>query len=351
MSCSSVAVDTESNSLHAYREQVCLVQFSTGSEDYLVDPLALQDLSALAPVFSSPAIEKVFHAAEYDVICLKRDYRMEFQNIFDTMLAARILGIKAIGLGAMLNDTFGLELDKRFQKADWRKRPMSAAMLSYARMDTHYLLDLRKSLAEQLDSRNLMDLAAEDFKRIAKVNGTTQPDDCLDGFWRINGAQHLDGQQAAVLKELFAFREKEARRRDTPPFKVMANDFLLGLAQAMPRSEEELFGTGLNARLLQRYERGLMAAIKTGLDGHPLHRPHHTRQDPDLKARIDMLKGWRKETADKLEVESDVVLPRELLVKIAEVNPASIVELKGIMFCFPWRFANYGELIFNILKH
>jgi ribonuclease D len=137
-----VAVDTESNSLHAYQERVCLIQFSNLHTDYLIDPLAITDLSPLAPIFSSPEIVKVFHAAEYDLICLKRDYHFQFQNIFDTMLAARILSYPAFGLGSILENKFGIVLDKRYQKADWAKRPMSAAMLSYARMDTHFLVNL-----------------------------------------------------------------------------------------------------------------------------------------------------------------------------------------------------------------
>ncbi len=131
-----IAVDTESNSLYAYRERVCLIQFSTPLADTLVDPLALDDLTPLAPIFADPKIEKVFHAAEYDLICLKRDFGFEFANLFDTLVAARILGRKHVGLGAILAAEFNVEQDKRFQRANWGARPLPPDHLFYAVQDT-----------------------------------------------------------------------------------------------------------------------------------------------------------------------------------------------------------------------
>ena len=185
-----LAVDTESNSLHAYREQVCLIQFSTANTDYLVDPLALPDLSAIAPLFSNPGIEKVFHAVEYDQICLKRDFGITFVNIFDTMQAARILGYKQVGLDAMLAEKLDLILDKRYQKADWGERPLSPEMLNYARLDTHHLLDLRDSLQAELQQRGRWELACEEFTRLAAGTGNTKAD--LPAWQRVKGTQRLE---------------------------------------------------------------------------------------------------------------------------------------------------------------
>ncbi|TLN23565.1 ribonuclease D, partial [bacterium] len=141
-----LAVDTESNSLFAYQEQVCLIQLSTEATDYLIDPLVLSDLSALEPVFADPRTEKIFHAAEYDIICLKRDFGYTFVNLFDTMVAARILGRPAVGLGSVLEAEFGLQLDKRYQRANWGQRPLPAAQKAYARFDSHYLIALRQRM-------------------------------------------------------------------------------------------------------------------------------------------------------------------------------------------------------------
>src|SRR5688572_21509972 len=164
-----LAVDTESNSLHAYREQVCLIQFSTPRTDYVVDPLALDDLSALGPLFSNPEIEKIFHAAEYDLICLRRDFNFQFSNLFDTMHAARILGYMFVGLDNLLAEKFQFEMDKRHQKADWAMRPLTSAQLDYARLDTHFLFNLRDVLEAELKEKERLQIALEDFVRACHV--------------------------------------------------------------------------------------------------------------------------------------------------------------------------------------
>ena len=164
-----LAIDTESNSLFAYRERVCLIQISTPETDYLIDPLQMDDLSSLAPIFANPAQLKIFHAAEYDIICLKRDYRFVFNNIFDTMIAARILAEPRIGLGSLLETYFGVDLEKKYQRANWGKRPLSGEMLDYARMDTHYLFALKTVLEEKLITQDLWNLAQEDFALVTAV--------------------------------------------------------------------------------------------------------------------------------------------------------------------------------------
>src|SRR5689334_8150940 len=153
-----IAVDTEANSLHAYRERVCLIQFSIPGADYLVDPLALDDLTYLAPIFADAHIEKIFHAAEYDVIGLHRDFDFVFANIFDTMVAARTLGYAAVGLGSLLAEKFNLDLDKHNQKADWGQRPLSDELVDYARLDTRYLIPLRELLEAELREKERWEL-------------------------------------------------------------------------------------------------------------------------------------------------------------------------------------------------
>src|SRR5512147_3175156 len=156
-----LAVDTESNSLHAYREQVCLIQFSTRKTDYVIDPLVFDDLSSLGPIFENPRIEKVFHAAEYDLICLRRDFDFEFASLFDTMHAARVLGYPAVGLDTLLNSKFKIQTDKRHQKANWAKRPLTTEQIHYARLDTHYLFDLRDVLEKELREKGRLEFARE----------------------------------------------------------------------------------------------------------------------------------------------------------------------------------------------
>ncbi len=346
-----IGVDTESNSLFAYQEQVCLIQFSTEMEDYLVDPLALSDLSPLEPVFSNPAIEKVFHAGEYDLICMKRDFQFEFNHLFDTMLAGRILGWSVLGLGAMLEQEFGVEADKRLQRANWARRPLSSSMMAYARMDTHYLIALRDILKERLIQTGRLALAEEDFRRLTRVAAGSMNNNG-GSCWRIPGAQDLTPRQAAVLVELCAYREERARAINQPPFRVLNNQTLIELAQRMPRKLGELNQVfGLSPKLIDRYGSSLLAAVERGIVGPPAYRPATQRPDDDVLWRIDLLRNWRKLTAREMGVESDVILPREVLEAIATRNPRSLNELGEIMEDFPWRLSHFGRQIIEAISH
>ena len=342
-----LAVDTESNSLHAYREQVCLIQFSTLKTDYLVDPLALPDISAIAPLFCNPDIEKVFHAVEYDQICLKRDFGITFVHIFDTMQAARILGYKQVGLDAMLADKLGITMDKRYQKADWGERPLSPEMLNYARLDTHHLLNLRDSLQTELQQRGRWELACEEFTRLAAGSGNTKAD--LPAWQRVKGTRDLNRQQLAILKELCAWRGAQAETMSRPVFKVMDDKRLVSIALAAPKSEADLEALNLTARQIYVFGNDILKAVGSGRKAVPLHRPHANHPDLPVLNRLNALSSWRKSAAQKMEVESDVVLPKPWMHAIAEQNPQSLAELAVLMPQSPWRLENFGAQILKTL--
>jgi ribonuclease D len=165
-----LAIDLEANSLFAYREQVCLIQISIPNQDYIVDPLAKIDLSPLGAIIGDPAVEKVFHAAEYDLLLIKREFGWRLQNLFDTMWATRILGYDRCGLANILESFYGVSLDKKHQRANWCKRPLTTSQLAYARMDTHYLLRLRDDLAAELDEAGRTAEARETFAEQSDVH-------------------------------------------------------------------------------------------------------------------------------------------------------------------------------------
>jgi ribonuclease D len=342
-----LAVDTESNSLHAYREQVCLIQFSTPEVDYLVDPLRLNDLSPLAPVFADPNIEKVFHAAEYDIITLKRDFAFTFANIFDTMQAARILGYKLVGLDTILADRFDVTVDKRYQKADWARRPLTPDLLNYARLDTHYLLALRDLLQTELEEAGRWQLAREEFSRLCGVNGFIE-NGCA--FWqRVRGAQKLSARELTILEELCSWREEKAKRMNRPVFKVIGDKTLIGLAQVAPLRYNHLGDAGLTERQVNIYGSDILAAVRRGLQGGPLRRPIAPRPDEAFLRRLEALREWRKEVARRMGVESDVVLPRPFVQAIAERNPKDLEALAEVMPDSPWRLEKYGNKILELL--
>lgn len=343
-----LAVDTESNSLHAYREQVCLIQFSTPQTDYLLDPLALPDLSALAPIFANPRIEKVFHAVEYDLICLKRDFGFETVNIFDTMQAARLLGYKQVGLDAVLLAKLGVKVNKRYQKADWAERPLSPEMLNYARLDTHYLLEVRDLLQAELEARERWDLAREEFARLAQGNGNHKLEH--QAWQRINGCQKLTDQQLAVLKELCDWRERQAQRMDRPTFKVLDDKRLAVLAAADPKTFDDLEVLGLTPRQTRLYGRDLLHAIARGQKAPAISRARSARPSQAFLNRLDALNEWRKSAALKLGIESDLVLPKGWMNTIAEKNPASLEELNPLMPHSPWRVTMFGAAILETVS-
>lgn len=347
-----VAIDTESNSLFAYQERVCLIQFSTAQLDALVDPLALDDLSPLGRVFTHTEIEKVFHAAEYDLFCLHRDFQFQFNQLFDTMIAARILGRKQIGLGSLLETEFGIHLNKRFQRANWGLRPLNQDMLAYAQDDTHYLLPLREKLLAELQSRNLIALAIEDFTRLCRINDyATNGNRKYDELWRINGAQDLYPQNAAVLQELVAYRDRMARKLDRPLFKVLSDQTLLNLAQFSPTTLEELERVpAFSRRQIERYGHGILQAIQRGLHNPPLYPNHNNRPSEEYLERLERLRNWRKTTAIRMGVPSDVVLPRDVMIRLAQNPPHDQAELSLLLADVPWRLEHFGEQILNLIQ-
>lgn len=345
-----IAVDTESNSLHAYRERVCLIQFSTEETDYLLDPFAFADLAPLAPIFEDQNIEKIFHAVEYDVICLYRDYGIVCNNIFDTMMAARTLGYPAVGLGSLLAEKFGVEVNKRHQKADWGRRPLSRDMLEYARLDTHYLIALRDLLATELVEKKLTAYAAEDFDRLGRVIFSHHPTH-RPAWERISGAQDLSPAQLAILDELCNWRDRTAEKLDRPPFKVIRDDKLLALSQATPASRTALAEAGLTNLQIERFGSGLLQAIRRGQQAEPIvpGGNHHTRPPESVLRRLDRLKTWRKKVAAEMGVDSDIVLPRGIMMTIAEHGPRTAEELKVLMNDLPWRYSHFGEDVLKAL--
>ena len=344
-----LAVDTESNSLYAYQEQVCLVQFSTRDTDYLIDALVLPDLSPLAEIFASGRILKVFHAAEYDLICLFRDYGFRFNYLFDTMIAARILGYQKIGLGALLEKYFGIQMNKKYQRANWGKRPLKGEMLEYARLDSRYLIPLQDNLRAELVTAGLWDLALEDFRRLTEgVEDTTESSE--DDFWKIHGARDLSPEKAAVLKALYQFRDSIAQAQDRPSFKVISHQALIEMAETCPKHSADLLKlSALHESQAKRYGRSLLEAIRTGQHAPPAHPPNYTRPHNAVLIRMDALQEWRKDTGKDLGVPSDVVLPRDVLNRIAWANPGDISELQAQMQDVPYRFNRFGQDILTII--
>ena len=344
-----LAVDTESNSLYAYQEQVCLIQFSIPGFDYLVDPLAVRDLSSLSPLFSNPKIEKVLHGAEYDVMCLARDFNFRIVNLFETRVASRTLGWKRTGLSDLLQQVFSVNVDKRFQRANWGKRPLSSEMLDYARLDTHFLPKLRDHLYQLLHNNGCLEEAQELCELMTepplRENGFIP-----DGFWRITHSRELSPRKAAILRELYIMRDRYARRQNRPPFKILGDKSLLEIARKIPSTSAELNAVpGLTNNKVRHYGVEILAAVDRGLKAPLPHKPRNRGQDEATRTRYEDLREWRKNTARKRNLESDLILPRDVLIEIATQAPRDLTTLRMIMAPLESRFQRYGEDILRII--
>jgi len=347
----AVAVDTESNSFYVYHEQVCLIQFSIPGQDFLVDPLALSDLSPLGPIFADPAIEKVFHAAEYDVMCLKRDFGFRFTNLFDTMIAARILGWPRYGLGSILEERFGVRQNKRLQRADWGQRPLSPEQLRYAALDTHYLLPLRDLMRAELRARRREAEAKEAFASLPALEWNKHEFD-PNGFWSIKGARDLSLSGQAVLRELYIYRDKQARARNLPPFKVLSNAAMIRLSERRPTTINGLRRVkGISQVVIKRYGRGLLDAIRRGRNAPPPQPPARPRRPQNaVLERYEALRRWRKRRAEARGVEPDVLISNDVLFKLAKQAPTDLDALAALGLLGPWKLQTYGAELVAVLR-
>jgi ribonuclease D len=317
-----VAVDLEADSLHHYQEKVCLIQISIPDESVIIDPLLLADVSPLAPVMSDARIRKVFHGADYDIRSLHRDFGMEVHNLFDTMIACQFLGEKEVGLAAVLFKRFGVELDKRYQKADWSRRPLTGEMIEYAVRDTTLLLDLYDQLKRELLDKGRFAWVEEESQLLTGVRSNPREQDPF--FLRFKGAARLDQRKLAVLEELLRFRDDVARANDLPPFKILGSDTIRILAEKMPNHTSDLEGVpGLTPKLIKRFGDGILAAVERGasLPADRLPSFPSMRRYVKEKGKGDILKRlkvWREGRAGELGIEAGVLVNNSILEAVAE---------------------------------
>jgi ribonuclease D len=357
---SRIGLDTESNGFHAYFEKVCLLQIATPGADWALDTLALP-LSVLLPLLADPARECILHAAEYDVLCMKRDYGLSFGRIFDTHAAAKTLGLAKVGLHDLLAEQLGVELAVDEQRSDWGRRPLSPEQLQYAFADVRYLLPLREKLGEQVDSRGLRGEAEAEFARlIAKEPRPREFDP--EGWQRMKAARALDGRGRAVLRELYLLRDHRAREMNKPAFKVLSDLFLAETARRLPKTEQELLRVpGTSPGTLRKIAAEVLAAVRGGMAAQPLARPRPggngqrgrkggpQAPSPEVEDRYERLRAWRRTRAEARKVEVQVIAPNAVLWAIARANPADLGELARVEGMDPFRVDQYGSSILDAL--
>ncbi|HEX5634731.1 MAG TPA: ribonuclease D [Gemmatimonadales bacterium] len=336
-----LAVDTEAASFHRYNDRVYLLQLSSEDRTLVVDPLAVTSFDVLGRIMADPAVEIVFHDADYDLRLLDRQFDIRATRLFDTRVAAQLLDEPGIGLAALLEKYLGVTLDKRFQRADWSLRPLSAEMLRYAATDTMHLLELRDVLARQLEEKGRTAWAEEEFALLDDQRFATDEDE--PAWLRLKGARLLKPRELAVLREVFGWRDELAKKLDRAPFRVLNNEPILAIARAMPRNAEALRAVpGIGGETLSRRGSQILAAVERAMaipdDKLPrLERPPRRPPDPVYEARLERLKALRNKFAPLVGLQPGVLCPNGTLEAIARANPASIDELAAIPGLRRWQ--------------
>ncbi len=349
-----VAVDTEGDSMFHYQERVCLIQMSAREHTAVIDPLSVGDLSILKPIFRDGSICKVLHGADYDVRSLYRDFNITINNLFDTQLASVFLGLKETSLEAVVHQHFGVELDKKFQKKNWSRRPLPEEMAAYAASDVTHLIPLAHILTEALENMGRLQWVLEECRLLSGVRPSEEEDGPM--FLKFKGAGRLEPRQLAALEALLQMRNAIARQKDRPHFKVISNTALKKIAIALPADLKHLEACrALSAKQFDRYGRAVMEAVRNACQIPENRLPRYPRRkSPRLSrrvpARVNALRQWRDQTAARLELDPALVLNRALIRAIAVENPARQAALKKVDGIHAWQAKTFGEAIIQALQ-
>ncbi len=326
----SIALDTESDSFHRYPERLCLIQVASRNKVYLIDTISLQDLDPLRDILLDSSIGKIIHAAENDVRSLDRHCGIRIRNIYDTSLAARFAGVTRLSLGALTEDLLGQPLNKskRLQRADWGRRPLSAEALEYAASDVRYLHALREVLDRRLAQLGRTAWVAEECARLEEIRYTAP--DMEKAFFSVKGAKDLDEHGLAVLRSLFLFREKEARRWHKPVFMVLPDAALIFLAGSPETPLSKV--PGLSDSGLKRFGQGLKQALRDGIAAPPVSRPSPVKRVRPRKGslrRLNHLKEWRMSLGNGLALDPSLIWPLASLERLAVAPDSLSIELNS----------------------
>ncbi len=341
-----IALDTEGASFHRFLDRIYLLQISTRDRSAIIDPLPIGSPAKLGDLLQSKAVEVVFHDADYDLRLLHQDYGWHVTNIFDTRIASQLLGIKSFGLAALLEQYFGVKLDKKHQRADWSMRPLSADMLEYAAQDTRFLLQLKDHMSGELDRRGRLTWAREEF---ARLEGTRwEAEESMEGFLRLKGARDLSRRELAVLREVANWRDTVAAQLDRATFRVMGNEVLFELARTTPRSVSELAAIrGMPKGMLERAGSDIVAAVRRGSEVPEAELPKFPKgqrwnKDRDFDDRVARLKSVRDAAAARLELDPGVLCSRERLENIARSGAKNVEELAAVPDLRRWQIEEMG---------
>ena len=349
-----IAVDLEADSMFHFQEKVCLLQMAGNGENVVIDPLEVNDLSALAPIFKHKDVCKVFHGSDYDVRSLYRDFSIEINNLFDTQLASMFMGQRETSLGAVVCNRFGIELDKRYQKKDWSQRPLPDGMIEYAASDVYHLIPLARMLMDELEEKGRLDWVKEECDYLSEVRPMENGSDPL--FLRFRGAGRLPRRNLAALEGLLQYRRKLAEKKDRPLFKVISNTALLKIATEMAQTPQAMEAARcLSAKQIRIYGKPLSAIVKKANALAEKDLPTYPRKrrpsvSPRVPERIKIIKAWRDRLADGLELDPALLFNKALMTAIAVKKPADLQGLRNVEGIRNWQLKAFGKEVLTVLS-
>lgn len=341
-----LAIDTEGASFHRYVDRIYLLQLSTQHHSAIIDPLHAGPLPLLGKLLEDGDVEVIFHDADYDLRLLRQDYGWHVTHIFDTRIAAQLLGMTSFGLAALLEKFYGVKLDKVHQRADWSMRPLTPSMLDYAAQDTRYLLDLRDELRMGLEQTGRMEWAAEEFERLEQVQFAADDDGMA--FMKMKGARDLKRRELAVLRELVAWREGRAAELDRSTFRVMGNEAILEIVRQQPTTKAALGAIkGVPRGVLEHHAGDIIEGVERALavpeaDLPRFPRPARWERDPDFDANVAKLKAVRDSVAARLNIDPGVLCSRDRMEAVARRKPATVEEVAEIPELRRWQASVLG---------
>ena len=349
-----VGVDLEADSMYHFKEKVCLIQMATRSQTVVIDPLLIEDLSPLKPVFEKRGICKVFHGADYDVRSLYRDFEIAINNLFDTELASRFLGYSETSLEAVVKTKFGAVLNKKYQRKDWSRRPLPHEMMAYAAGDVKYLLPLAQKLTAELEKMGRLKWVQEECEFLSNVR--PNPDNCGPLFLHFKGAGKLDSRSLAVLEALLQYRRQIAEKKDRPLFRIFGSRSLLELAEKKPTNLKRLEkSNAISPKQISMYGRGVISAIKKAMQIDKKHLPVYPRKKSPrvplvVAKRVRALRSWRDGQVDKLALDPALICTKAQISTIAQQRPCRLSDLNTIKEMKHWQKQEFGPAIIQVMK-
>ncbi len=349
-----LAVDLEADSMFHFQEKVCLLQMAGNGENVVIDPLEVNDLSALAPMFKDKDVCKVFHGSDYDVRSLYRDFSIEINNLFDTQLASMFMGQRETSLGAVVCNRFGIQLDKRYQKKDWSQRPLPDGMIEYAASDVYHLIPLARMLMNELEEKGRLDWVKEECDYLSEVRPMENGSDPL--FLRFRGAGRLPRRNLAALEGLLQYRRELAEKKDRPLFKVISNTALLKIATEMAQTPQAMEAARcLSAKQIRIYGKPLSAIVKKANALAEKDLPTYPRKrrpsvSPRVPERIKIIKAWRDRLADGLGLDPALLFNKALMTAIAVKKPADLQALRNVEGIRNWQVKAFGKEVLTVLS-